>query len=178
MKPEPNRNCEARASGIHGSGLFALRQIRKGARIIEYLGEKISKEESDRRGVERMKEAEKSGGGSVYVFELDDETDLDGAFEWNLARLANHSCSPNCEAQNIDGRIWILALRTIRPGEELTFDYGYDISFYEDHPCRCGSPDCVGYIVRRDQWPELKSLLKKQQDEAEAGDDEAESKSA
>lgn len=159
--------------------MFALRQIRKGSRIIEYLGEKISKEESDRRGVQRMKDAEDTGAGSVYVFELDDETDLDGAFEWNLARLANHSCKPNCEAQNLDGEIWILALKTIRKDEELTFDYGYDISFYKDHPCRCGSPGCVGYIVRRNQWAELKALLKQEEGgAAEEGSDTAKTKSA
>lgn len=151
-----NKYCEPQPSRIHGTGLFATRRIRKGTKIIEYLGERISKAESERRGLERMESASRTGGGSVYVFELDEETDLDGGFEWNMARLANHSCDPNCEALNYDGRIWIVALRTIQEDEELTFDYGYDIRYHQDHPCTCGSPSCVGYIVRKDQRRRLK----------------------
>ena len=155
MDTPVNRFCEPRSSAIHGTGLFAIRKIRKGTRIIEYIGERVSKAESERRGLERMEVASRNGCGSVYVFELDEQTDLDGGFEWNLARLINHSCDPNCEALNYDGRIWIVALQSIRDGQELTFDYGYDIRYYKDHPCRCGSPNCVGYIVRKDQRKRL-----------------------
>ena len=59
----------------------------------------------------------------------------------------NHSCSPNCEAQNMDGGIWIIALRDIRAGEEITFNYNYDLTDYKEHPCRCGAPNCVGFIL-------------------------------
>lgn len=159
MKAPENEYVEPRSSKIHGQGLFAKKVIPRGTLIIQYLGEKISKEESNRRGVERMEMSGKTGEGTVYIFELDEETDLDGAFEWNIARLANHSCQPNCEAQNIDGEIWLVASRKILPGQELTFDYGYDVSFYKDHPCRCGSPRCVGYIVRRSQRKKLQKLL-------------------
>ncbi len=154
---QPNKYCEARQSPIHGTGLFATRPIHKGTKVIEYLGERISKAESERRGLARMEDSAKTGRGSVYVFELDNETDLDGAFDWNPARLINHSCDPNCEALNYDGRIWIVALRSIQAGEELTFDYGYDIRYHKDHPCHCGSPKCVGYIVRKDQRRRLKT---------------------
>lgn len=128
---------EFRNSPIHGTGAFALRTIRKGTRLIEYIGRRISKAESA-----RLLEAQ-----NEYIFDLDDEFDLDGNVEWNPARLINHSCDPNCEAINEEGHIWIVALRTIRPGEEITFNYGYDLADYRDHPCRCGSPNCVGYIV-------------------------------
>ena len=63
------------------------------------------------------------------------------------ARLLNHSCSPNCEAEFSEGQIWILSKRRIQPGEEITFNYGYDLAEYRDHPCLCGAPECVGYIV-------------------------------
>jgi hypothetical protein len=67
--------------------------------------------------------------------------------DWNPARFLNHSCAPNCEAQFADGRIWLVAIRDIRAGEELTFNYGYDLTDYREHPCRCGAVSCVGYIV-------------------------------
>lgn len=151
---------EVRNSGIHGRGVFARRAIEAGDRIIEYIGERIDKEESTKRSLDQMEKAKETGEGSVYIFELDDEWDLDGNFAGNIARLVNHSCSPNCEAVNEDGRIWFFALDDITEGEELTYDYGYDIEHFLDHPCRCGSPECMGYIVRRDQWKKLKKLLR------------------
>ena len=135
--PPRNPRLEFRASKIHGTGAFALRRIRKGTRLIEYVGRRISKAESS-----KLLEAQ-----NEYIFDVNEEFDLDGNVEWNPARLINHSCDPNCEAVNEDGRIWIQALRTIQPGEEITFNYGYDIADYRDHPCRCGAPNCVGYIV-------------------------------
>jgi hypothetical protein len=124
-------------SAIHGQGVFAAAALKRGERVIEYLGEKITKAESARR-CERQ---------NWRIFALDDEFDLDGDFDWNPARLVNHSCAPNCEADCEEGRIWITALRDIRPGEEITFNYGYDWEAYEEHPCRCGAAECVGFIV-------------------------------
>ena len=147
-------------SAIHGKGVVATRTIRKNSRIIEYIGEKITKEESERRAWERLKKAKKNGEGAVYIFDLNEEYDLDGDQPDNPARLINHSCEPNCESELNDDRIWIIALKTIREGEELTFDYGYDLDHYEDHPCRCGSPSCAGYIVRSDLRKKLKKRIK------------------
>lgn len=158
---ETSPYCRVSSSGIHGRGLFATCSIPAETLVIEYAGEIVDKDESNRRGLEQEALAEQTGEGSVYIFELNEMHDIDGNFEWNPARLANHSCDPNCEAQNIDDHIWIVALRDIAEGEELTFDYGYDISHYERHPCRCGSENCVGYIVHRNQRRELKKLLKK-----------------
>jgi uncharacterized protein len=126
-----------RTSGIHGTGGFARVGIPAETNIVEYVGERISKAESLRR----------CELDNEYIFDLDEETDLDGNVEWNPARFINHSCSPNCEAQWDEEHIWIVALRDIRAGEELTFNYGYDLVDFEEHPCRCGAPNCVGYIV-------------------------------
>ena len=124
-------------SPIHGIGGFAREDLPGGAPVIEYLGRRVSKQES----LERCRE------GNEYIFRLDEATDLDGNVEWNPARFLNHSCAPNCEAELIDGRIWIVALRDIRAGEEITFDYGYDLEDYRDHPCGCGAAECAGFIV-------------------------------
>jgi len=126
-----------RGSAIHGAGGFANRDIPNGMRIIEYLGERISKQESLRRCEQN----------NEYIFRLNEQEDLDGHVTWNPARLLNHSCAPNCEAQLQDGRIWILAIRDIAAGEEITFNYGYDLEDFQRYPCNCGSPDCVGFMV-------------------------------
>jgi uncharacterized protein len=125
------------SSRIHGLGGFAKAAIGKGTRIIEYIGEKISKSESVRRCEQN----------NEYIFSLNEEEDLDGNVAWNPARFFNHSCEPNCEAALDEGRIWIIATRDIRAGEEITFNYGYDLVDYREYPCRCGAPNCVGYMV-------------------------------
>ncbi len=118
-------------------GGYAQRFIPKETYIIEYVGEKISKEESERR----------CNANNHYIFLYDDEHDLDGNVDWNPARWINHSCEPNCEAIDDEGRLWIAAMRDIQAGEELTFNYGYDLDDYKSHPCRCGSSRCAGFIV-------------------------------
>jgi hypothetical protein len=164
-RPSPvkqvNAFCEVRNSPIHGKGVFASRFIRKGTRILEYVGERIDKEESNRRGLVLFEQSQKTGGAAVYIFDLNDEFDLDGNKDYNDARLVNHSCDPNCEMVNEDDRLFLYSLRDIRPEEELCFDYGYDIEHFMDHPCRCGAPNCVGYIVARSQWGQLRRRLKK-----------------
>jgi SET domain-containing protein len=146
-------------SSIHNRGVFAARGIVKGERVIEYAGEKITKAESHRRGMAHYHEASRTGNGAVYLFTLNKRYDLDGSMEWNVARLINHSCDPNCEAQIIRGRIWIVARRRISAGSELSFDYGFDLASWEDHPCRCGMEKCPGYIVARKHRPKLRRLI-------------------
>ena len=136
-------------SPIHGTGGFAKSLLPQGTWIIEYVGERITKQESLTR----------CRAGDEYIFSVDEETDLDGKVEWNPARFLNHSCAPNGEAELIDGRIWIVALRDIPAGEEVTFDYGYDLEDYRDHPCQCGAPGCVGYIVAG----ELRDLVRRKE---------------
>lgn len=148
-------------SSIHRWGLFANCCIAKGKRIIEYTGEKITKKESERRGLQQAEISQTANEGSVYIFELNKRYDLDGNTPDNLAKYINHSCNPNCEAVLYRGKIWIEALRDIQEGEELFFDYGYDIASSLDHPCYCKSDNCIGYIVNKDQRQKLKRLLKK-----------------
>lgn len=129
-----------RPSGIHGLGGFARSDLCKGTRVIEYVGQPIDKQESARR----------CEANNVYIFSLNEQFDLDGNVPWNPARFLNHSCSPNCEAILDGDHIWITAAGNIRAGEELTFNYGFDLDDFREYPCRCGSPACVGYIVAED----------------------------
>ncbi len=154
--------CEVRGSVIHGRGVYATRDIPAETRIIEYVGELVDKEESERRALAQHERAQQTGDAAVYIFTLNKRWDIDGNVPWNTARLINHSCEPNCEAWIEGKRIYIHSMRDIGAGEELTFDYGFDIDCFEDHPCRCGSDKCVGYIVSRDQWPELRERLGKE----------------
>lgn len=152
--------CEVRGSEIHGRGVYATCFIPQETKIIEYVGERIGKEESERRGISLHEKSLKTGDAAVYIFTVNRNYDLDGNVPWNTARLINHSCDPNCEAWISGRRIFIHALRDINAGDELTFDYGFDVDCYEDHPCRCGKQACVGYIVSRSQWGELEERLK------------------
>ncbi len=153
--------CEVRNSGIHGRGLFARKKIPTGTYLIEYIGERIDKDEANERGWAQMEIAKKTGDAAVYIFTLNDDYDIDGNVPENAARLINHSCDPNCEAFIEDDAIWIAALRTIKRDEELFFNYGFDLENYKEHPCGCGSKKCVGYIAGEDYWKELKKRLKK-----------------
>lgn len=156
----PQRLCKVASSPIHKRGLFATADIEAGTDIIQYVGEKISKEESTRRALDWEEKARKTGSGLVYIFELDDEWDIDGRKGPNPARYMNHSCDGNCEAINYGGEIWIVARKDIKNGEELTYDYGYDMEHFLDHPCECGADNCIGYIVREDQRKKVKKLLR------------------
>jgi uncharacterized protein len=140
-----------RRSGIQGRGAFATRLIRKGERIVEYRGEVITPEEADRRYPWDDDERH-----HTFLFTVDDERVIDGAFKGNSSKYLNHSCDPNCEAFiEDDGSVWIWAKRTIREGQELTFDYHYILE--EPHnaanrklyPCHCGAKDCRGTILAR-----------------------------
>ena len=149
-------------SGVHGFGLFARDFIPKDARIIEYVGERITKAEAERREARRLERLAAGEDGCVYVFELNQRYDIDGHVAWNPARRINHSCGPNCETQNIRGHIWVIALRDIAPDEELNYDYGFDYSEWQDHPCRCGATECVGFIVKASQrWRVRRALAAK-----------------
>jgi SET domain-containing protein len=162
-RPRRPRNTWVRRikSRIHNNGLVAARTIPEGTRIIEYVGERLTKRESAIRALQRIDRAQRTGAAAVFIFELNARYDIDGSVRWNPARLINHSCNPNCETRIIRGHIWIIALREIQAGEDLTYDYGYDLEHWEEHPCRCGEPNCVGHIVRRDQHRKLKKILEK-----------------
>lgn len=156
----PKSLCKVKNSKIHGRGLYATQDIDAGTDIIQYVGEKITKKESTKRALEWEEQARQTGEGLVYIFELDEKYDIDGRLGDNPARYMNHSCDGNCEAINYDGEIWIVARKDIRKGEELVYDYGYDMEHFLDHPCLCGADNCIGYIVREDQRKKVKKLLK------------------
>jgi SET domain-containing protein len=151
---------EIRTSPIHGRGLYARELIEKDTWIVQYLGEHIDKTESDRRSTALLEKAKLDGSARVYMFILNDTTDIDGNVEWNDARLINHSCEPNVEAQIWeDKEIWFIATKDIQPGEELFYNYGFDLDTWEEHPCCCGSKKCIGYIVEEELWPQLRRKI-------------------
>lgn len=154
-----NEFVELRNSKIHNKGIFAITTIPKGTKIIEYVGEKINKEESKKRAEEIEERAKLDPSkGAIYLFELNDDWDLDGDTEDNYAKYINHSCDPNCESDIVDDRIWIYAIKEISKGEELSFNYGLEMDEnYHKYPCKCGSLNCVGYILAEEEWPKLKN---------------------
>jgi SET domain-containing protein len=133
-------------SRIHGQGLFAAIDIKQGTRIIQYTGERITKQEGARRLAQ----------DNVYIFELNDHYDIDGNTPTNTARYINHSCDPNCTVETTARTIWIVAMRDIREGEELTYDYAYEAENYLHNPCNCGAKNCCGYILARQDWGLIK----------------------
>ena len=152
MKHEvENKYLVFKKSKIHNVGAYAVRDIRKGTRIIEYIGQPITKK----------KAAAELQDGNVYVFTINKFFDIDGSVRWNPARSINHGCDANAESDVIEDRVWILATRTIRKGEEVLYNYNYDLVDAFDNPCRCGAENCVGYIVDDDYWPKLRKLIKK-----------------
>ncbi len=151
-------------SKIHGTGVFATKDIKKNTKIIEYIGEKINKSEGDKRSEKRIKKfLDSKTTGSVYIFELNKKYDIDGSPLYNKARYINHSCEPNCEVDIVDNRIWIISIKNIKKGSELSYDYGYefDKDDYKDHVCKCGSNKCIGFIISSDQWDKYLKHLKK-----------------
>ncbi len=155
---------KVKKSKVHGTGVFANTNIQKNVKIIQYIGKKITKSEGDRRSAERIKKyLNKKNEGSVYIFELNKKYDIDGSPLYNKARYINHSCNPNCEVDIINNQIWISSIKKIKKGAELNYDYGYefDKDDYIDHICKCGSKNCIGYIISSDDWPKYKKFLKK-----------------
>src|SRR6201996_7961834 len=109
---------EVRRFEVHGLGVFAAKRISKGARIIEYVGERVSHEEADRRYEEKD-----ANDSHTFLFIVDSKTVIDAGVDGNDARFFNHSCNPNCESTVEKKRLYIVALRDVEPGEELTYDY-------------------------------------------------------
>ncbi|RKH09045.1 SET domain-containing protein [Corallococcus sp. CA047B] len=148
FQPTPSIPFELRQSPIQGLGAFATRRIRKGARIIEYIGERLTQAQADARYDDESMERH-----HTFLFNLDDDTVLDAGTLHNESRYINHSCEPNCQSLIDKGHIHIYALRAIEPGEELTYDYAYERTpeMGDDaeglYICRCGTPSCRGTIL-------------------------------
>jgi SET domain-containing protein len=133
-----------RPSRIHAAGVFATASIRKGSRVVEYTGPRLSPEEANRLY---------EGASRTYLYGMEDgKTIIDGE---GMGAFLNHSCDPNCEVDEVKNRVWIIALRNIQPGEELLWDY----SLYDDDdpaPCHCGSLKCRGTMYSREWMAKLR----------------------
>jgi SET domain-containing protein len=149
---------EVRNSPVHGRGVFAVAPIAKGARIIEYLGDRVSHDAADKRY-----EDHDESDNHTFLFIVDKHTVIDAGVGGNDARFINHQCSGNCESVIENRRVFIDATRNISPGEELGYDY--EIGREKDDPpnvdeiyaCRCGSPQCRGTML----WPAKKPAPKR-----------------
>ena len=143
-----DRPFRIRKSPIQGRGAFATRRIPKGTTLVEYAGERLTPAQADARYPDVPGERH-----HTFLFAIDDTVVIDAAVGGNLARWINHSCDPNCDAVIEDGRIWIEAIRDIEPGEELAYDYAYELK--ERHtaaarkrfPCNCGAKRCRGTLL-------------------------------
>ncbi len=150
-KSSVGRRIQVRRSGVHGKGVFALVDIPRGTRIIEYVGEIVSWDEAQRRHPH-----DPSDPNHTFYFHIDEDRVIDALHGGNASRWINHSCAPNCVADEDGGRIFIKARRAIKAGEELNYDYGLVIDepltpeLKADYPCRCGSRNCRGTLLSSD----------------------------
>ena len=154
MPRQDDKLFEVRPSAVHGLGGFAVQWIREGTRVAEYVGERLTGAEVDARypGGE-------SASGHTFLFSVGDDTYVDASHHGNESRFINHSCDPNCESDVIDGRVYILALRDIEPGEELTYDYSLEVeeellaTGAHRYACLCKSPCCRGTMLEDTSAP-------------------------
>ena len=138
-----------------GLGLVATRDIKKGTKIINYIGNIITKKQTEEN-------PKFDNSKPIYLFNLNSRYDLDGDVSWNTARLINHSCSNNCDYDGKGLKLWVTAIKNIKKGEEITCDYGFGYdSDYKQFPCNCRSKNCVGYIVREGSRWRINKKFKK-----------------
>jgi hypothetical protein len=149
---------EVRNSPVHGSGVFALRKIRKGTTVIEYLGDRVTHEQVDERYADKLET-----DSHTFLFTVNSKIVIDAGSNGNDARFINHSCDPNCESTIKKKRVFIEAIRTIQPGEELNYDYaiGRDsddaANVDEIFACRCGAANCRGNMLEPRKKPRNKT---------------------
>ena len=142
------RRIQTRRSGVHGKGVFALQDLAEGETLIEYVGEVIDWPEA----LERHPH-DPAQPNHTFYFHLDDGRVIDANVGGNSSRWINHSCDPNCQADEEDGRVFIKALRNIAAGEELFYDYGlmidarYTKKLLAEYPCWCGADNCRGTLL-------------------------------
>ena len=143
-----SRRIQVRRSGVHGRGVFALQDIAEGEVLIEYVGEIISWPEAQQRHPH-----DPTDPNHTFYFHINESRVIDAKVGGNSSRWINHACSANCEADEKDGRIFIKALRNIRSGEELSYDYGlvidgrYTAKLKAEYPCWCGAKACRGTLL-------------------------------
>ena len=141
----------------NGRGLYATKDIKEGTKIINYVGKIITKKKSEENN-------KFDNSKPIYLFDLNSKYDLDGDVPFNTARLINHSCQNNCEYEGKGLKLWVVAIKDIKKGEEITCDYGFNYdSDYKQFPCNCGYKNCVGFIVRAGSRWRIKKNSKKNQ---------------
>ncbi len=146
-------------SAVHGNGVFAARKITAGSLVVEYQGKRITEKQAARR-----KLTDPDNPFHTFYFSLENGRMIDGADGGNEARWINHSCAPNCEAREEDGRIFIYALRDLEPDEELNYDYGliveerHTASVKRNYECRCGAPACRKTMLALKRKPSKKPV--------------------
>lgn len=157
MMDTNNKYIQLTNSPIQGRGIFAKTDIPCGTEIIEYVGKRLTKRQSD-----KQLEALAGSGKHIYTFALNDQYDIDGDVDYNLAKYINHSCQPNCYTHTDEEKIWIVAKRDILKGEELSYDYHFDRVHWHEHRCLCQANDCFGFIVARKHWSSIKKTKRYQ----------------
>jgi SET domain-containing protein len=167
------KRIQVRRSGVHGKGVFALQDIAEGETLIEYVGEVISWDEAQDRHPHDPKDP-----NHTFYFHVNEDRVIDALFGGNSSRWINHSCNPNCEADEDNDRIFIKAIRNIKAGEELNYDYGliidepYTKKLKAEYPCWCGSANCRGTLLspkeRKDTPKTPKQKKAKSKDKAQA----------
>ena len=144
----PSRRIEVRQSGVHGRGVYATAAIPRGTRIIEYTGKRISWEEG-----QAQEPQDPDNPNHTFFFSLENGDVIDAGSGGNDARWINHSCRPNCEAREDKGRVYVYALRNLRRGEELFYDYALvpaerrTKKLEKEFGCSCGSAKCRGTML-------------------------------
>lgn len=156
-----SRRIVVRRSGVHGKGVFAAVPIKAGERVVEYKGERISWKEALRRHPH-----DPDDPNHTFYFALEEGGVIDGKINGNSARWINHSCAPNCEAEEVGGRVYIHALRDIDEQEELFYDYGLVIDarltkkLKREYACHCGAATCRGTLLATSEEDEGKKKKK------------------
>lgn len=143
------RRLQVRRSGVHGKGVFALQTLEPGEVLLEYTGEVISNQEAQDRHPHDPQQPD-----HTFYFQIEGDRVIDANYGGNASRWINHSCEPNCEAdEQADGRVFIRALRPIGPGEELFYDYGltvderYTPALKKRYACHCGAVSCRSTLL-------------------------------
>ena len=174
------KRIQVRRSGVHGKGVFALQDLAEGETLIEYVGEVITWDEAQDRHPH-----DPNDPNHTFYFHVNEDRVIDALHGGNSSRWINHSCNPNCEADEENERIFIKALRNIKAGEELSYDYGliidepYTKKLKAEYPCWCGHANCRGTLLSpkdREDTPKIPSQKKSKEKSKAKSDKKAKDK--
>jgi SET domain-containing protein len=163
------KRIQVRRSGVHGKGVFALQDLAEGETLIEYVGEVISWDEAQDRHPH-----DPNDPNHTFYFHVNEDKVIDALHGGNSSRWINHCCDPNCEADEENDRIFIKAIRNIKAGEELNYDYGliidepYTKKLKAEYPCWCGSANCRGTLLSPKDRPDTPKTPKTKKKKSEA----------